>query len=257
MNRRRLRRDVRDAFAVRACALAQDVVTFGSLTTSSTTVDIPVPSATSGTPLGIDKATGSRIQAFSIRVDYAPAAAAPSPSPAPASPPASHRRSKPFAGAFRFVRPFRIRWCRGAEAPTACPGDSPTPDAAIAGGNRRKIIWRRRVATATVRRAIELQSSGRRATKMNKSEMETPAYVCSHIFDATRAVLLVTREDGDWQFLCGGSHDADEKPRVVGLNHLVARDETLREVLDLPSDWDAERSEVNAPWARTATLTKR
>src|SRR5258706_16176990 len=57
-------------------AFGQDVVTVGSLTTSSTTVDIPVSIRdTSGTPLGIDKPTGSRIQSFSIRVDYAPAAA--------------------------------------------------------------------------------------------------------------------------------------------------------------------------------------
>ena len=82
-------------------------------------------------------------------------------------------------------------------------------------------------------------------------ERETAAYVCSHIFEATRPVLLVSREDSDWQFLCGGSHEADEKPRVVGLNHLVDRDTTLREILDLPSDWDAERSEMSAPWTRT------
>lgn len=83
------------------------------------------------------------------------------------------------------------------------------------------------------------------------SEREFPAYVCSHIFDATRPVLLVSREDGDWQLLCGGSHEADEKPRVVGLNHLIERDPTLREILDLPSDWDAERNAVNASWTRT------
>jgi hypothetical protein len=81
-------------------------------------------------------------------------------------------------------------------------------------------------------------------------EKETAAYVCGHIFDATRPVLLVSHEDGDWQFLCGGPHEADEKPRVIGLNHLIESDKTIGEVLDLPSDWDAERSEVNAPWTR-------
>jgi len=82
-------------------------------------------------------------------------------------------------------------------------------------------------------------------------EREAVAYVCSHIFDATRPVLLVSRQDGDWQFLCGGPHEADEKPRVVGLNHLVERDTTLRDILDLPSDWDAERSEMTGAWTRT------
>lgn len=76
----RLRLVCAAAFAVLSlfvpAAFAQDVVTVGSLTTSSTTVDIPVSIRdTAGTPLGIDKPSGSRIQAFSIRVDYAPAAA--------------------------------------------------------------------------------------------------------------------------------------------------------------------------------------
>ena len=83
------------------------------------------------------------------------------------------------------------------------------------------------------------------------SEKEVAAYVCNHIFNATRPVLLVSREDGDWQLLCGGTHDEDEKPRVVGMNHLIEKDASLREILDLSSNWDAERSAVNAHWVRT------
>lgn len=57
-------------------AAAQDVVTVGSTTTSSTSVDIPVSIRdVSGTPLGMDQAPSSRIQSFSIKVTYAPAAA--------------------------------------------------------------------------------------------------------------------------------------------------------------------------------------
>lgn len=82
---------------------------------------------------------------------------------------------------------------------------------------------------------------------------ERLAYVCSHVFDARRPVLLVSHEDGEWQLLCGGAHDPDETPRVVGLQHLVERDPSLQELLDLPPDWEAERESTGSPWVRTAS----
>jgi hypothetical protein len=55
---------------------AQDTVTVGTVTASGNTVDVPVyVRDVSGTALGRDQAAGSRIQSFSITVDYAPAAA--------------------------------------------------------------------------------------------------------------------------------------------------------------------------------------
>jgi len=56
-------------------ALAQvptDVVTVGSVSSSSSTVDVPVYIRdTAGTPLGIDQPAGSRIQSYSLQVLYA------------------------------------------------------------------------------------------------------------------------------------------------------------------------------------------
>ena len=53
-----------------------DVVTVGSASAAAgAAVDVPVYIRdTSGTPLGIDQPFGSRIQSYSIEVDYAPAA---------------------------------------------------------------------------------------------------------------------------------------------------------------------------------------
>lgn len=53
-----------------------DVVTVGSGTApAGTTIDIPVYIRdTSGTPLGVDQPPGSKIQSYSIKVSYAPAA---------------------------------------------------------------------------------------------------------------------------------------------------------------------------------------
>ncbi|HEV7486110.1 MAG TPA: hypothetical protein VGQ65_10545 [Thermoanaerobaculia bacterium] len=55
---------------------AQDAVTIGTVTAADNTVDVPVyVRDVSGTPLGRDQAAGSKIQSFSITVNYAPAAA--------------------------------------------------------------------------------------------------------------------------------------------------------------------------------------
>jgi len=59
-----------------AASAAQDVITVGTATADGPTVDVPVSIRdVSGTPLGLDQPPGSRIQAFSIRVNYAPASA--------------------------------------------------------------------------------------------------------------------------------------------------------------------------------------
>ena len=54
----------------------QDIVTVGSATAAAgTTITVPVYIRdTSGTPLGIDQPPGNRIQAYSLTVNYAPAA---------------------------------------------------------------------------------------------------------------------------------------------------------------------------------------
>ena len=82
---------------------------------------------------------------------------------------------------------------------------------------------------------------------MNK---ESLTYVCSHVFEKVRPVLLVHRVDGDWQLVCGGVHEDGEIPHVVGLNHLLDDDPSLSAILDLPSEWEAERSDRGKPWER-------
>jgi hypothetical protein len=79
----------------------------------------------------------------------------------------------------------------------------------------------------------------------------TAAFICSHIFDASRPVLLVVREDGDWCLMCGEGHDFDrDQPKVVGIGHLLERDPTISQVLDLQDGFEAERRRVGEPWER-------
>ena len=78
------------------------------------------------------------------------------------------------------------------------------------------------------------------------------AYVCLEVFNAERPVLLVTRPDGDWCFLCGGDHpDEAASYRVVGIGHALASDPTLGEVLDLDVEQEAERAGRAEPWVRS------
>ena len=61
---------------VASAALAQDVITVGTANAAGPTVDVPVSIRdVAGTALGMDQAVPARIQAFSIRVTYSPAAA--------------------------------------------------------------------------------------------------------------------------------------------------------------------------------------
>ena len=63
-------------FPTFAAVAAQDVVTIGSGVNSGLQVDVPVYIRdTSGSPLGIDQPAGSRIQSYSLTVNYSPSSA--------------------------------------------------------------------------------------------------------------------------------------------------------------------------------------
>jgi len=83
------------------------------------------------------------------------------------------------------------------------------------------------------------------------NQRELAVYVCEHVFEGNRPVLLVVHEGSDWQFLCGSPHEEDAIPRVVGLNHILSADFTIADVLDLPIDWEAERVSTGDVWVRT------
>ncbi len=86
-------------------------------------------------------------------------------------------------------------------------------------------------------------------------ESHHKAYVCNHVFDQTRPILLVSRPDDDWCFLCGDSHPDDASAyKVVGIGHVFDQDPSLRAVEDLSPNWEAERTALGQPWIRTSLL---
>lgn len=78
------------------------------------------------------------------------------------------------------------------------------------------------------------------------------SYICSHVFEKSRPILLIVHEDSDWMFMCGkGDHGGSDDCHVVGVGHLVERDPSINECADLPSGFEAERKAVGEPWLRT------
>lgn len=88
-------------------------------------------------------------------------------------------------------------------------------------------------------------------TKPSPIAQHQIAFVCIHVFENTRPVLLVSREDGDWSLLCGDRHEnTAANCRAVGIGHILARDPTLVPLMDLPAGWEAERETTTGDWVR-------
>ena len=84
------------------------------------------------------------------------------------------------------------------------------------------------------------------------TDQDLGVYCCGHLFRRERPVLLVVREGGDWQFLCGNvDHHDPSEPYHVSVGVLLDADPTLNEIADLPPEWEAERSEIGADLLRT------
>jgi len=77
------------------------------------------------------------------------------------------------------------------------------------------------------------------------------AYICTHVFENTRPILLIAHEsDGDWQFMCGGTDHGAGEGHVVGVAHLMDRDPSINECANLPNGFEAERSATDQAWIR-------
>lgn len=78
---------------------------------------------------------------------------------------------------------------------------------------------------------------------------DTPAHVCLHVQRGERPARYAFRESGGWSFVCGeGGHDWDTQVRGAVLGRLVDLDPTLRPLLDLPDEHEAERATPADAW---------
>ena len=86
---------------------------------------------------------------------------------------------------------------------------------------------------------------------MGFSPHNLKSYICTHVFEKTRPILLVAHEGGDWMFMCGAADHEKQDWHVVGIGHLTERDPTIHDCADLPDGFEAERKNIGSPWLRT------
>jgi hypothetical protein len=84
------------------------------------------------------------------------------------------------------------------------------------------------------------------------------SFVCVDVYPGGKDILLVSREHGDWSFLCGSTHPKSlDQIQMIGMSHLLERDPTLRQVLNLHRNQSAERQELGGRWWRVPTFQLR
>lgn len=69
------------------------------------------------------------------------------------------------------------------------------------------------------------------------------------IDDGLPVLVVIHDDDGDW-LICDGINDPNQAGAcmIVHLAHVIDRDPTLEEVMDLPRGWAAFRKSRMSPW---------
>lgn len=80
---------------------------------------------------------------------------------------------------------------------------------------------------------------------------EVAAITTRQVVDLNYPILQVTHyeDDHSWAFLCGTTEKTADY-RLVHMEHMFSRDETLRSIADLPPGWSAWRDSIDSPWHR-------
>lgn len=78
----------------------------------------------------------------------------------------------------------------------------------------------------------------------------TTCFTCTHVLDQKQPVLYVTHdeEDGGWQFLCGQEGHEAADARIASLKNIVALDETLNGLYEMPLGIGAIREAIGEKW---------
>jgi hypothetical protein len=77
-------------------------------------------------------------------------------------------------------------------------------------------------------------------------------FTTRHVLTQHKPITRVVHDASDhgWQFLSNDGADMDDA-MLIGLKEIVAHDNTVLEIADLPPGWIATRERVGSPWTRT------
>ena len=84
---------------------------------------------------------------------------------------------------------------------------------------------------------------------MHKRE-EMGVFVCEHVVANKRPVkMIVHNHDETWEFMCGEIDHFDfNDSKVIGIKHLIKKDESLLRLKNIPIGCVAERDKVDSEW---------
>jgi len=82
----------------------------------------------------------------------------------------------------------------------------------------------------------------------------TGVYTTKRIMNGDEPILYVFHdaEDGAWQFH-GPSESRPEDASLICFHHIIDRDSTIKELVDLPRGWCAKREKASDAWVREQT----
>ena len=81
-----------------------------------------------------------------------------------------------------------------------------------------------------------------------KESKHQAVFTCVHIIEEGKPILHVKHDDdGDWQFLCGGSH-LTEDARIIALQEIVNIDPSVNKVSNLRCGQTAVRESEESEW---------
>lgn len=86
-----------------------------------------------------------------------------------------------------------------------------------------------------------------------RESANTGVFVCAHVAAGAPVLQVFHDAEGDWQFFCGGIHNeaAGDRPLLLCLGDVLARDATLNEVAKMCTANRADRPSASSAWTVT------
>jgi hypothetical protein len=93
-----------------------------------------------------------------------------------------------------------------------------------------------------------------------KEPETTACFVCEHVVNRTRPILLVTHDEDEeyeyWQFLCGEADHDESNIKIISMKRATEIDPAINDVYDMPVGVKADRKSINAKWEPFAINNK-
>ncbi len=94
-----------------------------------------------------------------------------------------------------------------------------------------------------------------------KEPETTACFVCEHVLNKTRPILLVTHDEDTeyeyWQFLCGETDHGNGSIKITSMRKATEIDPTINELHELKLGVSADRKNIAAPWERFKVTNKK